>query len=229
MTFQQARNLYINMGEAIKQLEPNVDILANTLKNIEKVSEFDNYTMNVLKNALSCQLCISLIYLDICAATRLYLSGSTNYDQRFALKNLQAILNEGYKRVYGFQQTKQNETIIYSLTSILAEEDKNKYRIFLDNLSSIKSKFYEPTIFNKESRCLVYHYSNELLKTHRFLSDLNAEVIVHASNEFLGVLKELSAFVHKLALDFDGRLTDKLNLIRNNFSLGSCDTVVALS
>ena len=141
MTYEQARHLFLNMGEAIKELEPNVDKLAQTLSHIENINMMDNYTLNVTKNALTCQLTISLIHLDLCAATRQYLSGLTNYDQRFAIKNLQAILNEAYKRVFGFSSTKLKDTLIYPLISSLSDEDKDKYRSYLDKMASIKSNF----------------------------------------------------------------------------------------
>lgn len=215
MTYEQARHLFLNMGEAIRELEPNVDKLAQTLSHIENINMMDNYTLNVTKNALTCQLTISLIHLDLCAATRQYLSGLTNYDQRFAIKNLQAILNEAYKRVFGFSSTKLKDTLIYPLISSLSDEDKDKYRSYLDKMASIKSNFHEPTIFNKESRCMIYHYSNDILKAHKFLSDIDADVVIHASNQFLSVIVQLSEFVHNLLLDFDKRMMLLLESLRN--------------
>ena len=53
MTYEQARHLFLNMGEAIKELEPNVDKLAQTLSHIENINMMDNYTLNVTKNALT--------------------------------------------------------------------------------------------------------------------------------------------------------------------------------
>ncbi len=53
MTYEQARHLFLNMGEAIKELEPNVDKLAQTLSHIEDINMLDNYTLNVTKNALT--------------------------------------------------------------------------------------------------------------------------------------------------------------------------------
>lgn len=206
MTYDEARALFLNMGEAIKELEPNVDKLAKTLSDVKIVKSVDSYTFNVTEKALVCQLTISLIHLDICAAIRQYLGGLTNYDQQFALKNLQAILNEAYKRVFGFNSTKLNNTLIHPLISSLSDDDIKKYQVYLDKLSSIKANFYEPTIFDKESRCLIFHYSEDVLKTHKFLSDIDADIIIHASTEFLKSIVQLSEFLHYLLADFDNRI-----------------------
>lgn len=217
MTYDEARALFLNTGEAIKELESNVDKLAKTLSEIQAVKSVDSYTFNVAEKALVCQLTISLIHLDICAAIRQYLSGLTNYDQRFALKNLQAILNEAYKRVFGFKSTKLNGTLIQPLISSLSNEDKTKYQLYLDNIALIQSNFFEPTIFDKESRCLIYHYSEDVLKAHKFLSDIDADVIIHASTEFLKIIVQLSEFVHYLLADFDDRILNvSQNLTRHN-------------
>ena len=82
-------------------------------------------------------------------------------------------------------------------------------------MDSIKSNFHEPTIFNKESRCMIYHYSNDILKAHKFLSDIDADVVIHASNQFLSVIVQLSEFVHNLLLDFDKRMMLLLESLRN--------------
>lgn len=38
MTYEQARHLFLNMGEAIRELESNVDKLAKTLSHIEDIN-----------------------------------------------------------------------------------------------------------------------------------------------------------------------------------------------
>ena len=145
---------------------------------------------------------LNFIYLDFCAAYRLYLSGTTHYEQRFALKQLYTIMNEGYKTLYGFEGkdgSKKSDTRKISIwnTYMTCYENCGVVEIEREyiNFSQYLSSFTNHVIFNKESRSLSVHYNKDYKATFSFLSNLDAESITIGANEFLAFMEGWHKFI----------------------------------
>lgn len=206
LTLKTAKSLYVNLGQTIKMLEVTTD---NTFKAI-KLIEIQKCNNEFILNCLRANMYLNFIYLDFCAAYRLYLSGTMHYEQRFALKQLYTIMNEGYKALYGFEDkdnSKKNDTRKKSIwnTYMTCYENCGVAEIEREyiNFSQYLSSFTNPVIFDKEQRSLSVHYNKEDYKAiFSFLSNLDAETITIGANEFLAFMNEWQKFITLISNTF---------------------------
>lgn len=199
LTLKSAKSLYYGLGQTIRMVEADTDQIYRTLKAIESI---DKYNLIVL-NCLHASLYLNFIYLDFCVAYRLYLSGLTHYEQRFSIKQLYQIMNEGYKRLYGFNNEKgksilsktRKESVwnvylkIYESCGISDVEDA--YSALLKYVSS----FEDLIIFDKNSRCHSAHYNEDVNALYIFIRDLNAETVTQGATHFMAFMEEWRKFI----------------------------------
>ena len=90
---QYAASIPIYHEEKMKAKEGNVPIkpLASLLETIYSTGEF-----------------IVMVIADCAVAQKFFLSATNDYDKRFARGKLKVLLNEGFKKVYGFMSTRKN-------------------------------------------------------------------------------------------------------------------------
>ena len=215
LTLKSAKSLYLNLGATIQDLEIGTDM---TIKGIEELKAM-GVTDPLILNHHYASLYLNFIYLDICAAYRLYLSGTTNYEQRFAIKQLYTIMNEGYKRLYGFdnKSTNPNKKIpqkgsiwitymsCYSNCGITIIE-----RAYTDCFSVIE-RFNDPVIFKKAARCHGAHYHEDYAATYDFLKDLNAETITVGTTHFFEFINQWRKLISLIGENISVLLTPNLN------------------
>lgn len=80
-------------------LRKNTDINMSILNAVDALPY--NKQTKVLKNILETSTTLCFINLDILSAYRQYLSAQTNYEERYAMKSLNTIMSEGYKKDLG--------------------------------------------------------------------------------------------------------------------------------
>ena len=103
--------------EKLKDREGKVPIksLAKFLEMVESTAEFS-----------------AMVIADCAVAQKFFVMATSDYEKRFARGKLRVILNEGFKRVFGFtsNKKKKNSTIwahISEFVSIFPENIKYKY------------------------------------------------------------------------------------------------------
>lgn len=199
LTLKSAKSLYYNIGQTIRMLEADTDYIYNTITAIESI---DN-SRKLIFNGLYASLYLNFIYLDFCSAYSLYLSGLTHYEQRFAVKQLYQIMNEGFKRLYGFDNEKDKSIMsttrkesvwnvylkIYKSCGISEIE-----KAYID-LSDYVSSFDNPIIFDKDSRCHSAHYNEDVNTLYAFVRDLNAELVTQGATAFMAFMEEWRKFI----------------------------------
>ena len=191
LSLKTAKSLYLNLGETIREVEISTDEIYTTINRME-LYQPDSI---LLKNSLCASMFLNFICLDICAAYRMYLSGTTNYEQRFAVLHLYSIMNEGFKRLYGFPQNKselsptQKDSIWHQNMSCYRNcEICSIEKEFLE-LENELSTFKDNEIFNKDARNCATHDSKDYKERYAFLSKLNAEEITKSATNFLHFLE----------------------------------------
>lgn len=199
LTLKSAKSLYKTLGLTIQDIEIKTDEVYKAIEFLRK-SGVDN---PLILNSYYASLYLNFINLDICAIYRLYLIGLTNYEQRFAVKQLYTIMNEGYKRLYGFdnktldpnKRQPQNGSV-WSTYLLCYKDCGNK--IIEDAYQSCLSyleKFNDPVIFNKEYRCHGAHYNSNHEEIYTFLCKLNAEEVTKGTQNFFGFMAEIGKFI----------------------------------
>lgn len=199
LTLKSAKSLYYNLGQTIRMLEVDTDQVYKTIKAIEAIDSSKIFVLN----GWYASLYLNFIYLDFCSAYRLYLSGSTYYEQRFAVKQLYQIMNEGFKRLYGFEN--ENDKSVFSKT-----RKESVWNVYLRNFESCGvleieqaysefsrylASFTNPIVFDKDSRCLSTHYNGDIHAIYSFLRDLNAETVTQGATSFMGFMEEWRKFI----------------------------------
>lgn len=199
LTLKSAKSLYYNLGQTVRMLETDTDQVYNAIKVIESIDHSKRFALN----GWYASLYLNFIYLDFCSAYRLYLSGSTHYEQRYAVKQLYQIMNEGYKRLYGFENGNDQSTIsrtrkesvwnvyLKSFESCGVSEIEQAYLEFSRYLAT----FTNPIVFDKNSRCHSAHYNGDIHAIYSFLRDLNAETATQGATAFMGFMEEWRKFI----------------------------------
>lgn len=195
---QTAKSLYVNLGKTIETIEAATD---NTFKAIELIKA-QGCNKQFILNYLYANIHLEFIYLDFCSAYRLYLSGTMHYEQRFALKQLYTIMNEGYKTLYGFEDKenlKKNDTRKKSIWNTYMKCYENCGMVEIEreyiNFAQYLSSFTNPVILNKELRSLSAHYNKDYKATFSFLRNLDAETITIGANDFFAFLEKRHKFI----------------------------------
>jgi hypothetical protein len=197
LTLKSAKSLYCKLGETIKFIEHETDIFITARK------QFNVYTPNdsTWTNYYSANAQLRLIYLDFCAAYRLYLIGTTNYEQRFALKNVCVIIKEGYKRIYGFTEHARNKSIWFKSLQPLSEQYpnilKDEARIVSEYLENFKDELITDDK-SKNFRDLAVHYSEDCIDAYNFLSEIDAEQITKSAENFINLMNVIGKYCSKV-------------------------------
>lgn len=214
LTLKSAKSLYVNLGKTIQDLEIMTD---DTIKGIDKLKEM-NVSNPLILNYLHASLYLNFIYLDICAAYRLYLSGTTHYEQRFAVKQLYTIMNEGYKRLFGFdnksqdpnKKSPQKGSVWVTYLSCYADCGISTIEEAYKSCLSILERFSDPVIYDKEARCHGAHYSEDYAATYNFLKDLDAEKVTVGATNFFGFMECYRKFISIVQTNISVALTSGL-------------------
>ena len=126
----------------------------------------------------------------------MYLGGLSNYEQRFAVKQLYVILNEGFKRIYGFDNTKtRNKSIWNTYLGIYANDSNTQINNGYKKLTKYLNNFYDDIIFDKSARCQGAHYTDDYATIYSHLSSLNAEAVTVGAIHFMQLMDEVRAFI----------------------------------
>jgi hypothetical protein len=193
LTLKSAKSLYCNLGETIQMLERSTDEFMKAIKLFETLVPGDS----MWKNFYSANVQMNLIYLDFCAAYRLYLIGTTNYEQRFAMKNIYVITKEGYKRIYGFTEQIRNKSLWRQLLLPISA----KYNDILGHEAEVVNNYllnFKDELItgsgSQNSRNLAVHYSEDCRETYEFLKSIDAEVITNGANHFMELMTTLRKY-----------------------------------
>lgn len=199
LSLKSAKSFYLTLGQSIQELEVSTDAI---IKGIDDLKRMVGEKPLIL-NHYYATLYVNFINLDICAAYRLYIAGTTHYEQRFAVKQLYTIMNEGYKRLYGFDNIckdgelrKPQKGAVWDTYMSIYEtcgipEIETAYQFCISKFG----KFYDPIIFNQEARCHGAHYNKDFYNTYNFLKDLNAETVTTGATKFFDFLDSWRAFI----------------------------------
>ena len=197
LSLETTNRLHEQLRQQIVYYEKSVDYCAVILKFVEGKQETSFIV--ALKGVLKTQLMLYYINLDLCAAYRQYLSTdtSTNYENRQAMTKINVTMSEGYKKIYGFNESQQNKSFWVSQIKIAVDYlgyCTDEYNRVEELLKVMKND----NVIDKEMRNLAIHYDDDPLKVYKMLSNLSAEEITSRCNKFFGVLAELIKFVSVL-------------------------------
>lgn len=193
ITLKSAKKLYLSLGHTITELEKDCDLIISLLKKSDSIE--NNDIVKTIRGLFETKLTLDYVNLDLCAAYRHYLMAGTNYEERHAIKNLNTIMHEGYKKLYGFTQ-KQNTFWKCQVKDAVESypEFKDEYII----ISALLTQLQTNEIFDKESRDLAVHYDNDPRKVYDMLAEINAEEVSQRFSNLFLVFTQVLEFLKKI-------------------------------
>lgn len=197
LTEKTAKRLFDNAGKSILIFENYADGCASMLKGL--ISKPETGIISTFKSILSTLMMLTYINLDLLAAFRQYLAREldTNYDKRQSMTKINVIMNEGYKKIYGFGKQQQEKSfwrvqIKNAVDFIGGLEDE--YSSIQEDLKTINTN----NVLNKNIRDLSVHYDKDPLKVYDMLTSISAEEITDRCISFMRKLERVTKFVCKL-------------------------------
>lgn len=192
LTLKTAKNTYKLLENSIHDFEKNADMNMSVLKVLDTMHQNEN--INIIKSILETSITLCFINLDISAAYRQYLSAQTHYEERYAMKCLNTIMSEGYKKIFGFTENKKS----FWKQQIKRVVDKYpELHTEYDRITTSLSDLAKNNIFNKDMRDYSVHYDHDPRKVYDMLSKLSAEDVSDRFNHFYATITIITAFINK--------------------------------
>ena len=106
---------------------------------------------------------VMLIYLDLCAAVRAYLSSESYCEQQLNLRHIEVIVYEGCKHLYGFNDTQQKKSFWQTTLSPLFANSNNEVtkKCLFEIQAGLLAIISDKTINNEALRECFVHYRYE--------------------------------------------------------------------
>lgn len=157
----------------------------------------NNELHNDLRTIVSAMLFVLTTRTDIMEATKYFIIANKDYDRRFMRGKLRVILNEGFKRLYGFKENKRKDTEWYKLMPILdhfPEEVRRQYQ----ELTKLINNQSEESTWWKEERDLETHLQDSLKLYHSRQEEIIESKVAIESMKLYCTLMAVSEFLENL-------------------------------
>ncbi|WP_456058857.1 hypothetical protein [Alistipes sp.] len=193
-----------------------------------------NEDISNIQNVCEYSLLISLLWLDIGSAYRIYLNAIEKYEVLYAGKQLVVTINEGYKKIYHYITIDKNGNInrlnretsfwVKEVGGIVKEKTPfltEKY----DNISSRLDDYLEQNMEGiKQQRVLAIHYGEnkndkKISNVYEMLINLDIEEISKKVIPFMEILTDMIHFCTDLFTEYNKLLEQK----NNNFWMSHHD------
>lgn len=163
-----------------------------------------------IKKLLELSIFLSISWLEISFDSSIYLESKDNYKQVLSLKNLTIHLNEGYKKIYHFTESKRNKSLwIKNIVELCQDEN---LKVFLPTVDSVRKKIedYENQYQNdelKDKRDVFVHYQGSPILVYEALNRIDVNSLFKNATDYL-----------LLCSDIINLSTDITNKIVENYS-----------
>jgi len=189
--------------EIIASYSKGLPLIASQLERYKNMHDDYHEMYRVL---LSVELFSLLIVIDSIVACKLFIMADKDYDRRFLRGKMKIILNEGFKKLYGFKEGKK-ESEWNKLAAILKyfpEKIKRQYQ----ELSSLLEEQSISSSWWKEERSLETHPSAEKLYASRCEDVVESKVMTDAM-KLINALFAVYAFLTNMNACVSNFLLDK--------------------
>lgn len=165
-----------------------------------------------LNQFLNFRLFICYLQADNCCVLNAFLNAQTYYERKFAVRNFIVIVNEGIKKIYGFENSaKQNKSKtslrnnsfwIKDVKPIIIKKFPS-HTLLYEEITLSLDVFLEKDLENlKEYRDLSIHYDKDSLKVFTMLTQINFNDYDKVILEFLDIINKLANFCELICEKF---------------------------
>lgn len=199
LSLESAKRIYKNLGQDIEQYSAELDLLHNIKATLPKNEQS-------LSDIISLHMHVFFILLDLSAAYRIYFSALIPHEERFAIQQLNVIMVEGYKRLYGFNSIIK-ESLFYKVNPL-----RNKITSTdVDGYNKVEQELIEfgnGSNLDKDARDNSVHYNTDVMKVYDMLVSIDAEKTSQNVISCLAVLKSLNLFLGSVEKRFFNQIKE---------------------
>ena len=173
------------IDETVSSFASGLPMLTDELKRLENL---DGVFNRICRIEYSVSLFVVMTMCDCLVAGKFFILADTDYDKRFMRGKMKVILNEGFKKLYGYNESNKNKSEWYRLLELMKffpEVINRQYQDLtyqLEKQSKISSwwrdeRNYETHIESEklyDSRMVEIEESKEMMETIRLYNALLA-------------------------------------------------------
>lgn len=176
----ERKNMIIVIDETVDQFSKGLPLLQNELNAIigqhDQLHELERTVTTILQFVL-------ITMIDNMVAGKYFLLANRDYDRRFMRGKLMVILNEGFKRLYGFNEKTRKKSEWEQLSSHIEQlpnELKHQYQV----LSQLLDKHSKSSTWWQNERNLETHLDTEKLFISRQEEIIESKVMMDSLKLF---------------------------------------------
>lgn len=163
------------IDETIAQYSEGLPMMHDTLESIK--DQHDDYH-EIERTVLSVMQFVLITIIDSMVASKYFILADGDYDRRFMRGKLMVILNEGFKRLYGF-------------------DEKTNKKSEWDRLLPLMCRF--PEVINRQYQELTYHLEKHAKSSSWWKEERNLET--HMDTEKLYLSRQEEIIESKVMMD----------------------------
>jgi len=184
-----------------------------TKYNNQVSSKTDIYKRNLIltndfEDILDLGMLIALVFTDLCVCINHYFNAKYKYEAMYSLRQINVIMIEGYKKIYGFNDKINNSLWISKIKPLVEKEYDQLNKEFNSILSDIQEIGSNGTL-NNVFRNISIHYDIEPIKVYETFVNIKIEDV---SSNFKNVIPYISLFgkMHHFMKQLISELTIKI-------------------
>jgi hypothetical protein len=197
----------------------------NMIDNVEQYTKEHGHTppeeSKHLRRLSECSLLISLIWLDITAAYRIYLNAKEKYEGIYAVKQLTITINEGFKQIYNYvsvddngnlKTRERNHSFWVRDIGTIANNELPHLLTDYDKITASLDAYDDQELKNmKGPRNLFVHFDKTPSLVYDELLKQDIEKITKKILPFMKILKEMMDFSKFLLADYNVLISQRKN------------------
>lgn len=173
-------------------------MLKSKLNNSEAKAEISNSNRELLDSLADFIILLCYVNLDLSTTYKHYLTSKLPYERRFALKNANVIMIEGYKKMYGYSDNHLKEafwlTNMKRICEKLPKEFMSEYELLTPQIIELGSS----GVFDKNSRDYAIHYDHNVEKVYKMLLSIDGEEFTNRIDQYIEIMNSLYQFSQKI-------------------------------
>ena len=183
--------------ETIALMDDHIALIANGIPTISSmIVDLEKREGHTGLQYVICEamLFVAMTMADCMVATKYFLIANTDYDRRYMRGKLQVLLNEGFKKLYGYEENTKKNSVWNRLSNIIHHYSPGMQRQF-EVLSVCLEKHARSSTWWKDERCFETHQDTLKLLESRYVEIEEGRVVMEslqlfdallAVNKFLG-------------------------------------------
>lgn len=199
----ERRNMINQINEHISDTSEGLPIIKRIL---ESLKDFHDEGHNVYRTIVSVMQFIGLTMIDSMVIGKYFLLADKDYDRRFMRGKMKVILNEGFKKLYGFDESTRKKSEWNKLSTILEYFPENIQHQY-QHLSSLLDEHSKSSSWWRDERNVETHLdANKLYETR--CEDIVESKVMTDSLKLFDTLFAVECFLSNMHACFRNSLVD---------------------